>query len=1219
MIFNNLFKQSLSSNKKIYFIFFGIVLFFVTIFCVNKTVSYFNSDNFSNKSVISESTTTQLRAIAGYPVRWVKSVALSSINDSANLFVIPKVATVLKISTNENTNINNAKNIKQSTNTPNSEVSRSELFKLSLLNSQSKSSQALAKRVALERDTGFWTSIKRSFQKVNSLFATVSDAISNGSISGLAKSAFVDLTLIAEQNKTTVSSSDASISSTTLLSVEYETPAPVISEAETDTGKIVEISAQDADINLNNAKTEHITNVLAFSNIPEIYKVGQEDEIKIKWQSQGDQEVPFHAYDIDGNGKLDYVEWTVPHLSDQTFEIIFIKKAFCLDTGRQISEDIYDTVKKQDNNWATIQDNEWLRFTFERPVDKTKTIDIYVKPTNPDSPATINIYRENGDQVLATVNVDKEGYYHPSMSELGDNPTDVFDFKITGGVDIDYVQDDSPVLFTAVMGGYMDDGATFGNTSPGTAGVDYPSSTDSVDLHGQQLIEGTVTVLAALSDTVGGGKLTVTDNFNGGTVTDAMLYVDSDLTGKTIDGTFSWSNPFPENYSLGAIWVTSNGILGDFAGDLTGTAPGVQLSGLGIWNDGTINDISGNVTASGWDDFIWNWNTINDISGTVTQNPFGSIIQNGGVSAIIKDISGTVNGVVFNQGTMSVTKDVNIINQGGTIHVVGGTSIDLGLITDYGGSYYLDNTFTGSLDLGGKSVTQSGGAIVMTALNDTVGGGQLTTTGNFNGGTVTVSLINNAGGNIIGGTYSVTRAYATENWGGTIALFPDTIFSGDGYIVTYDGNGNTGGNAPADQTKAYNVTLVLQNNTGSLVRTGYTFDGWNTAANGLGTSYSVGDNYTANTTTTLYAKWTDSTNPTVTVTNPPTGSYNLAGWTSLAPTFSCVDQGSGCNTGSCKYSYATSTYSSMTSIDCTAGIPAPSQGTNIILYVAAKDVAGNTGTHTYIGFNYSIAKKTSSRKNLADQASTTNAENALLNQEQVATSTEVGTSSVTTSTQIVLIPIKTVTLPVAEVKKLVLKVLPTFGGTDKDSFTFIPQISNFLFSPLPNSILSLLNKDEALKKYLSSIGISTAQNLISLIRNPIIMQSDSYSVPGIFTVSTSNNVTRTYLINDGKEGLSEEVRVASGTPMLISVLPITKGDITGIWNNGKTSDFTLNGNSAEAKVVIRSPGKYVLKTPASPLPLIINVIAPSSSENNQTPSSSGLRSLFSKVLGWFIK
>jgi len=72
------------------------------------------------------------------------------------------------------------------------------------------------------------------------------------------------------------------------------------------------------------------------------------------------------------------------------------------------------------------------------------------------------------------------------------------------------------------------------------------------------------------------------------------------------------------------------------------------------------------------------------------------------------------------------------------------------------------------------------------------------------------------------------------------------------YTVTYDANGGTG--APANQTKTQDVALTLS--TAVPTRTGYTFAGWNTAANGSGTAYAAGASYTANAAVTLYAQWT---------------------------------------------------------------------------------------------------------------------------------------------------------------------------------------------------------------------------------------------------------------------------------------------------------------------------------------------------------------------------
>lgn len=79
------------------------------------------------------------------------------------------------------------------------------------------------------------------------------------------------------------------------------------------------------------------------------------------------------------------------------------------------------------------------------------------------------------------------------------------------------------------------------------------------------------------------------------------------------------------------------------------------------------------------------------------------------------------------------------------------------------------------------------------------------------------------------------------------------------YPVTYDGNGNTGGAVPVDASSPYvaGATVTVLGNTGSLVRDGFTFNGWNTAADGSGDSYVAGDTFTMPAAdVTLYAQWT---------------------------------------------------------------------------------------------------------------------------------------------------------------------------------------------------------------------------------------------------------------------------------------------------------------------------------------------------------------------------
>jgi uncharacterized repeat protein (TIGR02543 family) len=75
--------------------------------------------------------------------------------------------------------------------------------------------------------------------------------------------------------------------------------------------------------------------------------------------------------------------------------------------------------------------------------------------------------------------------------------------------------------------------------------------------------------------------------------------------------------------------------------------------------------------------------------------------------------------------------------------------------------------------------------------------------------------------------------------------------------VFYDGNGSIGGSVPVDGAAyALGATVTVLGNTGGLVRTGYIFAGWNTAANGSGVSYSDGATFAMGSgNVTLYAQW----------------------------------------------------------------------------------------------------------------------------------------------------------------------------------------------------------------------------------------------------------------------------------------------------------------------------------------------------------------------------
>ncbi|WP_173218558.1 S-layer homology domain-containing protein [Paenibacillus alba] len=99
-------------------------------------------------------------------------------------------------------------------------------------------------------------------------------------------------------------------------------------------------------------------------------------------------------------------------------------------------------------------------------------------------------------------------------------------------------------------------------------------------------------------------------------------------------------------------------------------------------------------------------------------------------------------------------------------------------------------------------------------------------------------------------------------------------------IVNYDGNGSTGGTVPVD-ANAYeqNATVTVYGNTGSLVKSGYSFAGWNTRVDGSGVSYTVGSTFIMGAANmTLYAQWTRAT-VVPSITTQPSNQTVMAGQT----------------------------------------------------------------------------------------------------------------------------------------------------------------------------------------------------------------------------------------------------------------------------------------------------------------------------------------------------
>jgi len=163
--------------------------------------------------------------------------------------------------------------------------------------------------------------------------------------------------------------------------------------------------------------------------------------------------------------------------------------------------------------------------------------------------------------------------------------------------------------------------------------------------------------------------------------------------------------------------------------------------------------------------------------------------------------------------------------------------------TTAAGSATFTLTVTGTNFFNGVSaITWNGVSLTTVYVNSTTLTASISASLITTPGTMPVGVVNS-------GVYGIATATST---------LPFTI-SGTAYTVTYNGNGSTGGAIPVDASSPYasGATVTVKANTGTLIKSGYSFTGWNTLADGSGTTYAASGSATfsiaAN--TTLYAQW----------------------------------------------------------------------------------------------------------------------------------------------------------------------------------------------------------------------------------------------------------------------------------------------------------------------------------------------------------------------------
>ena len=160
--------------------------------------------------------------------------------------------------------------------------------------------------------------------------------------------------------------------------------------------------------------------------------------------------------------------------------------------------------------------------------------------------------------------------------------------------------------------------------------------------------------------------------------------------------------------------------------------------------------------------------------------------------------------------------------------------------------------------------------------------------------TRTQSITSSAGANLLTNNFTRTgytfigwsttaNGSVTHSEGQSVAFPADTtiyaVWNANNYGITYFANGANSGAVPVDSTN-YNIgqAITIRSNTGSLDRTGYTFAGWNTAANGSGLTYNSGNTVAMGASSvSLFALWTPNTYTITYNSNGATGSAQRGG------------------------------------------------------------------------------------------------------------------------------------------------------------------------------------------------------------------------------------------------------------------------------------------------------------------------------------------------------
>ena len=288
------------------------------------------------------------------------------------------------------------------------------------------------------------------------------------------------------------------------------------------------------------------------------------------------------------------------------------------------------------------------------------------------------------------------------------------------------------------------------------------------------------------------------------------------------------------------------GIVGEAGGDVVNCANVGDIAAASSTTGGLVGVLSGNTDNSA---YLLNSYNAGDITG-----------------------SGWASGIV---GSMVDATNAHIRNaySSGSIVATGGGANNNGITNEYKkgvSSYQYAYWLDGSASKGAKWYTSYEGAEAidlhcasfgadgtLTPVPEKSEGYDANPLHTVIGSKTTLLAALNEWVNTQKGEYS---AYELVNWTADNVTTPvnggQPIFSLPA-TLTYDGNGHTGGAAPVySGAQLYTGGETVLAGSGNLVKTGHTFAGWNTEANGGGTDYAAGATFPiANVSNTLYARW----------------------------------------------------------------------------------------------------------------------------------------------------------------------------------------------------------------------------------------------------------------------------------------------------------------------------------------------------------------------------